>query len=462
MTTKMIWRVEHGRFTREHLNAAYPDWRMSPEKGIRIVMTEKPRTFMDELKFAAVRTMIITGFRAGEAALLPADWKRERTYVDAKGRPAGAAGGISTSLMLRHFAEKQQTEESDSRILRENTQPVPDMFSQLLTETLDRVVQITQPLRDTLKLQCEIGRILPWYQESDIVPFTELYPRITGNPFWLIVDDRSFLERYRQTFAPDVLHELHQHQLQVNPRGTGKFNMALYMFGNRLMKQMHQGETALRFRNAAGTTSCMQWSAALATGAFAGRGVAGRIRRRRGSAAARDAGGQRRHAGELAAAGAHAVPAGREHPAGPVGRRPGTHLRAAGSRARARLYFGGRPADARLRGRTLGADALPLHGLAGFSRALVRARRSARRRSSPSIARIVCRRNFCASTTAWRRAAIPAISSRRPSPTCRRSRSSTSPRSGRSMSACAGMCGECSRRAWSGCRARWCGRRVGS
>ncbi len=171
MTTKMIWRVEHGRFTREHLNAAYPDWRMSPEKGIRIVMTEKPRTFMDELKFAAVRTMIITGFRAGEAALLPADWKRERTYVDAKGRPAGAAGGISTSLMLRHFAEKQQTEESDSRILRENTQPVPDMFSQLLTETLDWVVQITQPLRDTLKLQCETGRILPWYQESDIVPF---------------------------------------------------------------------------------------------------------------------------------------------------------------------------------------------------------------------------------------------------------------------------------------------------
>jgi hypothetical protein len=219
---------------------------------IRIVMTEKPRTFMDELKFAAVRTMIITGFRVGEAALLPADWKQERTYVDAKGRPAGESGGISTSLMLRHFAEKQQTEESDSRVLRENAQPIPDMFRQLLTEALDRVVQITQPLRDTLRLQCETGRILPWYRESDIVPFTELYPRITGNPFWLIVDDRSFLERYRQTFAPDVLHELHQHQMQSYTCGDGKFNMALYMFGNRLLKQMQQGETALRFRNATG------------------------------------------------------------------------------------------------------------------------------------------------------------------------------------------------------------------
>jgi hypothetical protein len=219
---------------------------------IRIVMTEKPRTFMDELKFAAVRTMIITGFRVGEAALLPADWKRERTYVDTKGRPAGEAGGISTALMLRHFAEKQQTEESDSRLLRENTQPVPDMFRQLLTETLDRVAHITQPLRDTLKLQCETGRILPWYQENDIVPFTELYPRITGNPFWLIVDDDSFLERYRQTFAPDVLHELHQHQLQVYAGSAGKLNMALYMFGNRLLQQMRQGETTLRFRNSAG------------------------------------------------------------------------------------------------------------------------------------------------------------------------------------------------------------------
>lgn len=64
---------------------------------IRIVMTEKPRTFMDELRFAALRTMIITGLRIGEAALLPADWKRERTYVDNKGRPAGEVGGISTS-----------------------------------------------------------------------------------------------------------------------------------------------------------------------------------------------------------------------------------------------------------------------------------------------------------------------------------------------------------------------------
>lgn len=47
--------------------------------------------------------MIITGFRVGEVALLPVDWKRERIDVDSKGRLAGESGGISTSLMLRHF-----------------------------------------------------------------------------------------------------------------------------------------------------------------------------------------------------------------------------------------------------------------------------------------------------------------------------------------------------------------------
>ena len=230
---------------------------------VRIVMTEKPRTFMDELRFAAIRTMIITGFRIGEAALLPADWKRERAYVDAKGRSAGEAGGISTSLMLRHFAEKQQDEESDSRILRENAQPVPDMFRQLLTETLDRILQLTHPLRNTLKLQCETGRILPWYRENDVVPFTELYPRITGNPCWLDIDSSSLIERYRLTLDSGVLQELHQYQKQSYEHDAGKLDTAIYMFGNRLQKQMQRGDTPLRFRNAGGvalaTDRRMSW-----------------------------------------------------------------------------------------------------------------------------------------------------------------------------------------------------------
>jgi hypothetical protein len=230
---------------------------------VRISMTEKPNTFMDELRFAAIRTIIITGLRVGEAALLPFDWKRERAYLDARGRPAGEAGGISSSLMLRNYAEKQQEEQSDSVVLRENTQPVPEMFREILTDSLDRVARLTQPLRKTLKLQCETGRILPWYNASDVIPLVELYPLVTGNPFWLDIDREPFIERYREDFNFDVLEELGRLQFERYKSQGGKLDMALYMFGNRLQKQIDSGEYALRFRSANGATiaggSRMNW-----------------------------------------------------------------------------------------------------------------------------------------------------------------------------------------------------------
>lgn len=219
---------------------------------VKISMTEKPSTFMDELRFAAIRTIIVTGLRVGEAALLPFDWKRERTYMDERGRPAGEAGGISSSVMLRHFAEKQQEEQSDSVVLRENTQPVPEMFREILTESLDRVARLTQPLRNTLKLQCETGRILPWYKASDVVPLTQLYSQVTGNPFWLDMDRQPFIDRYRADFDFGVLEKLQSFQFETYRNQSGTLDIALYVFGNRLQKQIDSGEYALRFRSASG------------------------------------------------------------------------------------------------------------------------------------------------------------------------------------------------------------------
>lgn len=218
----------------------------------RIVMTETPRTFMDDLKFMAIRAMIITGFRIGEAALLPVDWKRERTYVDSKGRSAGEAGGISSALMVRHFAEKQQDEESDSRVLCVNTQPVPEMFRQLLTGSLEHAAELTAPLRETLKLQCETGRLLPWYRADDVVPFVDLYMRATGHPFWLDVDRQPFIARYREAFDPNVLRDLHRFQSERQQLGDRRLDMPVYIFGNRLMKQMRDGAISMRFRRANG------------------------------------------------------------------------------------------------------------------------------------------------------------------------------------------------------------------
>ncbi|NHZ32879.1 hypothetical protein [Massilia rubra] len=231
---------------------------------VRIVMTEHPKSFMDELRFAATRTMIITGLRAGEATLLPIDWKRERTYVDAKGQAAGKVGGFSSALMLRHFAEKQQEEESDSRVLRENTQPVPEMFRALLTETLERAAYITAPLRETLKLQCETGRLLPWFRENETVAFTDIYTRLSGNPFWLDIERDYFINEYRKDFDPAILRDLHKFQTEKYLGSVRKLDMAIYVFGNRLQKQMRAGETKLRFRTSTGIPihdgARMSWS----------------------------------------------------------------------------------------------------------------------------------------------------------------------------------------------------------
>jgi len=92
---------------------------------VRIVFTERPRSFLDLLRFAQAKNLILTGLRDGECTLLPADWKRFHEYLDKEGHPAGQSGGISRSLKLRHFAEKQRVVNEDSIALFETVQHVP-------------------------------------------------------------------------------------------------------------------------------------------------------------------------------------------------------------------------------------------------------------------------------------------------------------------------------------------------
>ncbi|MDH0340254.1 hypothetical protein [Chromobacterium haemolyticum] len=209
---------------------------------IRIVMTEQPKTFVDELRFIGLKTMITTGFRIGENALLPLDWERRREYTNRYGRPAGELGGISSSLMIRHFAEKQQTEGSDSHALVEATQHVPQMFEELISEALGRAAELTAPLRSTLRRQAETGRLLPWFERDDIVPITELYPYLSGNPFWAQLPGDVYaywLGRYKDGFDASVFDTLRRVQLDeyFSPTG-GRLDMAAYQYFIRLGKAM--------------------------------------------------------------------------------------------------------------------------------------------------------------------------------------------------------------------------------
>src|SRR6185312_11991903 len=167
---------------------------------VRIVMTEQPQTFLDELRFAGLRLMLVTGFRIGEVATLPFDWRRERTYRTASGSIPSALGGVDRSLMIRHFAEKQHTEGGSSLNMREAIQHVPRMFEELVQETLDRVTELTAPLRLTLRLQTQTGRIFPQFRPDQLVQMLHLYPYLSGSPFWMSFDDaerREWIDRCR-------------------------------------------------------------------------------------------------------------------------------------------------------------------------------------------------------------------------------------------------------------------------
>lgn len=183
---------------------------------VRIVFTEKPLTLNDALRFAMVKLLLITGLRVGEIALLPLDWRRTRTYLDQTGKPAGDSGGVSEALMVRHFAEKQGT-----GLLYESTQFVPEMFRDEMERTLERVVDLTAPLRATLKAQYEAGRAFPQYAPDDLVDAVEMYSHLTGNPVWEMAPLSSMVKacitQYRDTLDHTKLKQLPE--LQRGPKG---------------------------------------------------------------------------------------------------------------------------------------------------------------------------------------------------------------------------------------------------
>lgn len=203
---------------------------------VRIVFTEKPRSFLDLLRFAQTKTLILTGLRDGECTLLPADWKRFHEYFDKDGRPTGQSGGISRSLKLRHFAEKQRVVNEDSIALFESVQHVPAVFEEVLSDILDQVVRATEPLRNTLRYQLETNRILPQFERGDLVRVAEIYTYLTGNPFVVRLPEevrRKYVETYQLEFGTAVFDQLRADQMKAMREGA-LLEVAVYQYFRRL------------------------------------------------------------------------------------------------------------------------------------------------------------------------------------------------------------------------------------
>jgi hypothetical protein len=214
-------------------------------------MTESPRTYVDELRFAGIRLMLLTGFRIGEAASLPFDWKREKTYADHRGRSPKIFGGVDRSLMIRHFAEKQNVD-AEGFALYESLYYVPEIFEDIVLSTLNRVERITDPLRKTLRQQIRTGRLLIRHDANDLVPAMSLYTELSGNPFWTKqskIDRTKWIDRCKQDPCGSSFDELFEKQQRELRAGLVTADPSAYVFFNRMIKLANQTRSKLRFRD---------------------------------------------------------------------------------------------------------------------------------------------------------------------------------------------------------------------
>jgi len=179
---------------------------------VRIVFTEKPQTFADAIRFAQIRVLIITGLRVGEVCSIPADWKRTKEYVSLPTHPSEDTGFVSTSVLLRHFAEKQRGRNENSSTLYEKHQDVPLLFQDILEETLEKVVRITTPLRTRLRKQIASDRLFPEYDQEDLIELEEAYVMVTGNPAVRQLVPEKLMNNYRDEFSSEALREITQIQ----------------------------------------------------------------------------------------------------------------------------------------------------------------------------------------------------------------------------------------------------------
>lgn len=191
---------------------------------VDIVFTRRPETFVDRLRFAIIKVLLLCGFRVGEACTLPADWERRHEYVDVNGRPAGELGGVSTSILLRHFAEKQSSAAENSVVFHESLQHVPPQFEPILRDALEEIRNLTHPLRERLSAQVKTGRMFPEFAQSNLITLPEAYVRLTGNPIWRLERPPiDLLDAYKRMPGQAEAAAIAAHQAASRSRATVPF-----------------------------------------------------------------------------------------------------------------------------------------------------------------------------------------------------------------------------------------------
>lgn len=222
---------------------------------VRIVFTEQPRSFADAIRFNQIKIAIACGFRVGENTLLPVDWARWHEYLAADGSLAGAKGGISYSLSVRHFAEKQAEDwGAEGIVLFETIQHVPAIFEDLVSDAFEKTEKLTRPLRDRLRLQVSTGRLLPELASEALVPAWDIYSRVSGSLQFVSPElPKDLIDKYRQSFDSTHLDEMRQWQIS---------QLATHGVSSNCMKYFKKLPITIRHANGSPFIGTVEWKSA--------------------------------------------------------------------------------------------------------------------------------------------------------------------------------------------------------
>jgi hypothetical protein len=237
--------------SQRHAAERLPDERSFWEL-VRIVFTEQPKTLSDAIRFCQYKLLIVTGLRVGELVNLPADALRRTEHLTPGGTAKERGLGVTHSVALRHFAEKQQDDEGQAGVmLREAFQQVPEIFREVVEATIDEVLRLTQPMRTVVAAQRVQQRLFPDLAPNALVPDWEMYSRLTGMAqISSQAPSPELLAAYRTSHDVARLAELRIEQRQLLDRyGRSRhireyFNRAEDLYGRRLRRTIDGLPTA--------------------------------------------------------------------------------------------------------------------------------------------------------------------------------------------------------------------------
>jgi len=219
---------------------------------IRIVFTEQPKTFVDAIRFSQIKLAIASGFRIGENTLLPVDWAQWHEHLAEDGSSAESKGGISRSLSIRHFAEKQAEDVgTEGIVLFENIQHVPTIFENLILDALGEAERLTRPLRERLRFQVSTSRLLPELPPDALAPAWDIYSRLSGS-LWFASPPlpENLISKYRNTFDPVYLDEMRRLQ---------SYQVPIHGVSASCMKYLNKLPITVRMANGAPFIGSVDW-----------------------------------------------------------------------------------------------------------------------------------------------------------------------------------------------------------